>query len=68
MKMGSRNDIEERIYSFRSKAECAELGVVFLDIPSIVLCHMVLVLDQVPQRKGYVKVMTVGLKAEKGLD
>jgi hypothetical protein len=68
MKMWSRNDVEGRIYSFRSKTECAELDVVFPDIPSIVLCHMVLVLDRVPQRKGYVKVMTVSLKAERSLD
>ncbi|KAF1809577.1 hypothetical protein P152DRAFT_153203 [Eremomyces bilateralis CBS 781.70] len=60
--MGPRNSVEGRIYSFRSEAECAGLGVVFPDIPSIVLCHRVLVLDWIPQRKGYVKVMTITSK------
>jgi hypothetical protein len=59
--MGSQNDVEGRIYSFRSQAECAELGISTHNIPEIVLFHMVLVLDRVPNRKGYVEVMTVSI-------
>ena len=62
-RMGSRNKVEGRIYSFRSGKECTDLGLPFPDIPSIVTCHMVLALDWVPQRQGFVKVMTVGTLA-----
>ena len=57
--MSSRNKVEGRICSFRSRQECADLGISFPNIPSIVTCHMVLVLDWVPEVHGFVEVMTV---------
>ncbi|KAF2117637.1 hypothetical protein BDV96DRAFT_570594 [Lophiotrema nucula] len=57
--MGGRNKVEGRIYSFRSKQECADLGLPFPNVSKIVACHMVLVLDWVPQQRGYVEVMTI---------
>ncbi|PVH94794.1 hypothetical protein DM02DRAFT_180496 [Periconia macrospinosa] len=61
--MAPRNKVEGRIYSFRSRAECADLGIAYPDLPKLVTCHMVFVLNWVPKRPGYVKVMTITSKA-----
>lgn len=57
--MNPRNKVEGRVYSFRSRQECDDLGISFPKIPSIVTCHMVLVLDWVPGVRDAVRVMTV---------
>jgi len=55
-------DIEGRVFCFRSKSECAELGIPNSDIDEIVRIHKVILLDWVPGRKGWVKVMTITSK------
>jgi len=52
-------DVQGRIYRFKSDSECKELGIVTPVIPDIVRRHMVLVLDIVPGKMDYVKIMTV---------
>lgn len=56
-----RNAVEGRIYSFRPKSDCEKEGITFPDLPKIVLNHMVLVLDRVPERRKHVRIMTVSL-------
>lgn len=43
----------------RAIQNAIKLGILTPVIPDIVRCHMVLVLDVVPAKKGYVKIMTV---------
>jgi hypothetical protein len=52
-------DVQGRVYKFKSRSECLGLGMLTLDITDVVRSHMVLVLDIVPRRLDYVKVMTV---------
>lgn len=52
-------DVQGRVYKFKSKSECLGLGIPTLDVTDIVRSHMVLVLDIVPGKLDYVKVMTV---------
>jgi hypothetical protein len=58
--MSQRNSVEGRVYRFRHKNEYEELQIKLPpDVTDIVRIHMVLVLDWVPKRTDYVKVMTV---------
>jgi hypothetical protein len=52
-------DVQGRVYKFKSRSECLGLGMLTLDVTDVVRSHMVLVLDIVPGRLDYVKVMTV---------
>ncbi len=52
-------DVQGRVYKFKSKSECLGLGMLTLDVTDVVRSHMVLVLDIVPGKLDYVKVMTV---------
>jgi len=52
-------DVQGKIYRFKSKSECAEFGIHTPLVPDIVRYHIVLVLEIVPEKKDYVKVMTV---------
>lgn len=54
-----RRDVQGRFYKFKSKSECLGLGMLTLDVTDDVRSHMVLVLDIVPGKLDYVKVMTV---------
>lgn len=49
------------IYDFRSNKQCDKLGITRSALPSIIRIHMVLVLDIVRDKPGFVKVMTVSL-------
>jgi hypothetical protein len=55
-------DIQGRIYHFKSKTECAGLGILYPVIPNIVRYHMILILDIMPG-KDYVKFMTVSAQS-----
>jgi hypothetical protein len=58
--MRQRNGVEGRVYRFRSKTEREELLVELpMEVTKIVQAHTILVLNWVPGRNGYVKVMTV---------
>lgn len=57
--MGLLRDVQGRVYKFKSRSECSGLGMLTLDITDVVRSHMVLVLDIVPGKLDYVKVMTV---------
>jgi hypothetical protein len=59
-KMVRLKDVEGKIYHFKSKSKCVELGILGSVVSDIVRFHMVLVLDIVPERTDYVKCMTVG--------
>ncbi|CZR67731.1 uncharacterized protein PAC_17630 [Phialocephala subalpina] len=52
-------DVQGRVYKFKSRSECLGLGVLTLDVTDIVRSHMVLVVDIVPGKVDYVKVMTI---------
>jgi hypothetical protein len=52
-------DVQGRVYTFKSRSECLGLGMLTPDVPDIVRSHMVLVLNIVPGKLDYVKVMTV---------
>jgi hypothetical protein len=52
-------DVQGRVYKFKSRSECLGLGMLTLDVTDVVRSHMVLVLDIVPGKLDYVKVMTV---------
>lgn len=52
-------DVQGRVYKFKSMSECFALGMLTLDVTDVVRSHMVLVLDVVPGKLDYVKVMTV---------
>ncbi|KIM99963.1 hypothetical protein OIDMADRAFT_30332 [Oidiodendron maius Zn] len=54
-------DVQGRVYKFKSRSECLGLGlgIPTLDVPDVVRSHMVLVLDIVPGKLDYVKVMTI---------
>jgi hypothetical protein len=54
-----RKDVQGRIYRFKSDSERLKLGILTPVIPDLVRCHMVLVLDIVPAKNNYVKIMTV---------
>lgn len=54
-------DVQGRIYRFKSKSECLDLGILTPDVPDIVRYHMVLVLGLAPGKRDYVQVMTVSL-------
>jgi hypothetical protein len=58
-KMIRLKDVQGRIYRFKSESECLKSGILTPVIQDIVRCHMVLVLDVVPAKKDYVKIMTV---------
>lgn len=57
--MMQRKDVEGKIYEFRSKSESTDPGSEISDVPALICSLMVLVLDVVPGRKGYVKIMPV---------
>ena len=57
--MVRREDTLSGIYDFRSKRKCDKLGVTISVLPSIARRHMVLVVDIVRRKPGFVKVMTV---------
>jgi hypothetical protein len=52
-------DVQGRVYKFKSRSEYLGLGMLSLDVTDVVRSHMVLVLDIVPGKLDYVKVMTV---------
>jgi hypothetical protein len=58
-------DVQGKVYKFKSRSECLGLGLGLglgmptLDVTDVVRSHMVLVLDIVPGKLDYVKVMTV---------
>jgi hypothetical protein len=52
-------DVQGRVYKFKSRSECLGLSMLTLDVTDVVRSHMVLVLDIVPGKLDYVKVMTV---------
>ncbi|KAF2422739.1 hypothetical protein EJ08DRAFT_653036, partial [Tothia fuscella] len=65
--MKQRNNVEGRVYRFRSKTEREELLVELpMEVTEIVRAHMILVLDWVPGRNDYVKVMTITSKNHDG--
>ena len=52
-------DVQGRVYNFKSRLECLGLGMLTLDVADVVRSHMVIVLDIMPGKLDYVKVMTV---------
>jgi hypothetical protein len=52
-------DVQGRVYQFKSRSEYLGLGMLTLDVTDVVRSHMVLVLDIVPGKLDYVKVMIV---------
>lgn len=52
-------DVQGKIYKFKSNSECLDLGIPTPLLPDKVRGHMALVLDAVPGKLDYVKVMTV---------
>ena len=52
-------DVQGRVYKFKSRSEYLGLSMLTLDVTDVVRSHMVLVLDIVPGKLDYVKVMTV---------
>ena len=52
-------DVQGRVCKFKSRSECFGLGMPTPDVTDVVRSHMVLVLDIVPGKLDYVKVMTV---------
>lgn len=51
--------IQGGIYNFKTYAQCAQLGIPASIVPGIVRVHMVLVLNMVSEKPGFVRVMTV---------
>ena len=60
-KMVPLKDVQGRVYRFKSRSECFGLGMPTLDVTDVVRSHLVLVLDIVPGKLDYVKVMTVSI-------
>jgi hypothetical protein len=58
-KMVLLRDVQGRVYKFKSRSECFGLGMPTPDVTDVVRNHMVLVLDIVPGKLDYVKVMTL---------
>ncbi|KAH8790829.1 hypothetical protein F5882DRAFT_257432, partial [Hyaloscypha sp. PMI_1271] len=58
-KMVPLKDVQGRVYKFKSRSQCLGLGMPTLDVTDVVRSHMVLVLDIVPRKLDYVKVMTI---------
>lgn len=56
-KMVSLKDVQGRVYKFKSRSE----GMPTLDVTDVVRGHLVLVLDIVPGKLDYAKVMTVSI-------
>jgi hypothetical protein len=54
-------DVQGRVYKFKSRSECFGLGMPTLDVTDVVHSHLVLVLDIVPGKLDYIKVMTVSV-------
>ena len=52
-------DVQGRIYKFKSRSECFGMCMPALDNTDVIRNHIVLVLDIVPGKLDYVKVMTV---------
>ncbi len=52
-------DVQGRVYKFKSNSESLGLGIPTPLLPDKVRGHMVLVLDSVPGKLDYIKVMTV---------
>ncbi|KAH8745738.1 hypothetical protein F5882DRAFT_471563 [Hyaloscypha sp. PMI_1271] len=52
-------DVQGRVYNFKSRSECLGLGMLPLGVTDVVRSHMVLVLEIVPGKLDYVKVMTI---------
>jgi hypothetical protein len=52
-------DVQGRVYKFKSRSEYLGLGILTLDIIDVVHSHMVLVLDIMPGKLGYMKVIIV---------
>ncbi|MCJ1321295.1 hypothetical protein MMC15_006639 [Xylographa vitiligo] len=52
-------DVQGRVYKFKSKSECLDLGTLTLDVTDVVRSDKVLVLDVVPGKLDHVKVMTI---------
>ncbi|KAF2730859.1 hypothetical protein EJ04DRAFT_29673 [Polyplosphaeria fusca] len=62
-----RSSVEGRVYRFRSETECEELRLTLSnEITKVIRQHMVLALGRVPERPGYVEVMTVTTKDQSG--
>ncbi|KAH6673455.1 hypothetical protein B0J14DRAFT_480924, partial [Halenospora varia] len=57
-KMVRPRDVQGRIYTVKSKSECASLSMADDILPDIVRSHMVFVLEVIPWKKHYVKIMT----------
>ncbi|KAL3421824.1 hypothetical protein PVAG01_05980 [Phlyctema vagabunda] len=58
-KMVLLKDIQGRVYTFKSRSECLGLGILTPDVPDIVRSHMVLVLNIMPGKLDYMKVITI---------
>jgi hypothetical protein len=52
-------DVQGRVYKFKSSLECLGFSMLTPEVKDVVRSHMVLVLDIVPGKLDYVKVMTV---------
>ena len=52
-------DVQGKIYKFKSTTECLALGIPTPVLPDKVRGHMVLIFSIIPERLGYVKVVTV---------
>ncbi len=55
------SDVQGRVYKFKSMSECSAVGTLSLDVTDLVRRHMVIVLDIVPGKSDYVKVLTVSI-------
>jgi hypothetical protein len=52
-------DVQGGLYKFKSRSECLGLGMLTLDIADVICSYMVLILDIVPGKLDYIKVVTV---------
>lgn len=60
--MVPRKEVEGKIFKFKSRPECFDLGLPTLDVPDVVRRHLVLVLNIVPGKWDTVKIMTVSIE------
>ncbi len=58
-KMVPLKDVQRKVYKFKSRSECFDLGMPTPNVTDVVRSHLVLVLDIVPGKLDYIKVMTV---------
>lgn len=54
-------NVQGRIYTLKSKSVCLASGIITPVDSDVVRGHMVLVLDVVPEKSDYVKIMTVSV-------